>query len=76
MTNLETLTHLAETLDGCEWNHPLCSVEVCRLAADELERGTITPEIIARVAELHAELHRLRQGIWTKSTAAPAAKEE
>lgn len=39
MTTLpERLTELADTLDACEWNHPLGSAEVCREAAKEIER--------------------------------------
>jgi hypothetical protein len=39
MSNLsERLRALAETLDGCEWNHPLCSASHCRKAADAIER--------------------------------------
>lgn len=38
MTDPDLLRDLAETLDGCEWNHPIMSAEVCRRVADELER--------------------------------------
>lgn len=34
----ERLRSLAETLDGCEWNHPLRSADDCREAAKEIER--------------------------------------
>jgi hypothetical protein len=38
MTNLpERLTDLADSLDACEWNHPLGSAEACRQAAKEIE---------------------------------------
>jgi hypothetical protein len=35
---IETLTYLADSLDGCEWNHPLGAAETCRLAADALDK--------------------------------------
>ena len=38
MTDPERLRDLADTLDGCEWNHPLGSAEVCRRVAKEIER--------------------------------------
>jgi hypothetical protein len=34
----ERLRTLAETLDGCEWNHPLCSADDCGEAAKDIER--------------------------------------
>lgn len=40
MTDSEALRDLAETLDGCEWNHPLGSADLCRRVADEIERLT------------------------------------
>ena len=33
----DRLRELADTLDACEWNHPLGSADLCRWAADRLE---------------------------------------
>lgn len=38
MIDPQRLRELAETLGECEWNHPLGSADLCRAAADELER--------------------------------------
>lgn len=38
MTDPDRLRDLADTLDACEWNHPLGSAQLCRRVADELER--------------------------------------
>lgn len=32
------LRELADTLDGCEWNHPLCSAQRCREAAEVIDK--------------------------------------
>ena len=32
------LRDLADTLDSCQWEHPLCSADLCREVAGELER--------------------------------------
>ena len=38
-TDLPTrLRELAATLEGDEWQHPVDAVEICRLAADEVEK--------------------------------------
>jgi len=34
----QRLRELAEALEGCEWELPLCSRETCVRAADEIER--------------------------------------
>jgi hypothetical protein len=44
----ERLRDLAETLCGCQWNHPLCSPATCNEAADEIER------LRAEIADAHA----------------------
>jgi len=41
------LSDLAESLEGCEWNHPLLSAETCRRAMEVLKR-------ISEVAVKHA----------------------
>ena len=33
----ELLRELADTLDACEWNHPLGAADLCREVADRLE---------------------------------------
>jgi len=39
MTDLpDRLRAIADTLDGDEWEHPLCAEDDCRRAADEIER--------------------------------------
>ena len=34
----QRLRDLADTLDGDDWRHPLGSADLCRQAADEVER--------------------------------------
>ena len=38
MTDPQRLRDLADTLEGDDWQHPLGSADLCRAAADELER--------------------------------------
>ena len=38
MIDPQRLRDLADTLDGDDWRHPLGSADLCRQAADELER--------------------------------------
>lgn len=60
MTNLiERLTDLADSLDACEWNHPLGSAKVCREAAKEIQR--LTAE---RSDKAKTELREPRTGQW------------
>ena len=33
------LRQLADTLDSCQWEHPLLSADLCREVADYLEKG-------------------------------------
>ncbi len=33
----EQLLAIAESLESCEWNHPLCSAKCCRQAANAVE---------------------------------------
>lgn len=34
----ERLITLADSLDGCEWNHPITAADDCRKAAEVIER--------------------------------------
>lgn len=38
MVDTQRLRDLAETLEGDDWQHPLGSAQLCRAAADEVER--------------------------------------
>lgn len=71
----ERLRDLAETLCGCQWNHPLCSPATCNEAADEIERlraevadahmfaYKALPDRKKREESLCGQIHRLREHI-------------
>ncbi len=45
MTDLrQRLLDLAESLEGCEWNHPITAVETCRAAAEIVARLPMTAD--------------------------------
>jgi hypothetical protein len=53
MTISDQLRALAESLEGDQWEHPICSREVCVKAADLLDRARD-----ARRAELLLQMER------------------
>ena len=59
----EQLRDIADTLVGCEWNHPLCSEETCRSAAAQIEQMTLENE------RLRGELHKTSQGLYATGRA-------
>ena len=61
----ERLTDLADSLDACEWNHPLGSADAVRLAVDELawlknEVARLTAARDEMSERLQAEIDELR----------------
>ena len=60
----DRLRDLADSLEGDEWSHPLCSVEACRIGA------TIAREYLSQCEQRlkeQLEIHKLREGFaWTK----------
>jgi len=45
----EFLRDLADSLDGCEWYHPLMSAARCREAAGEMERLATERDVLRRL---------------------------
>lgn len=60
----ERLRDLAESLEGDEWNHPLCSVEACHVGAAMAQ--TYLSQCEQRLKE-QIELRKLTEGFaWTR----------
>lgn len=41
---IERLEHLAESLEGCEWNHPIMAVETCNTAINTIRNLVVYHE--------------------------------